>query len=204
MIRRPPRSTRTDTLFPYTTLFRSGQVDLFLAALLFLLALALLVGDRVAVDLFLLDRRRLGHEVLRLLLLGYRRFLRRGLGDRLRQRRGFLFFHLRRRGLGFGQRLGIAGQRALHLRGQLAGVDHLRADRRTCGRDRRGVAVPPQADEHQREQERVQRDRQHHGLGRVGARFPHYWPLWCLGSLINPTFSTPARCSSTIASITFW
>src|SRR3546814_3523458 len=28
MIRRPPRSTRTDTLFPYTTLFRSvsGQV----------------------------------------------------------------------------------------------------------------------------------------------------------------------------------
>src|SRR3546814_14841986 len=30
MIRRPPRSTRTDTLFPYTTLFRSrrqGHVD---------------------------------------------------------------------------------------------------------------------------------------------------------------------------------
>src|SRR3546814_3920977 len=30
MIRRPPRSTRTDTLFPYTTLFRSaprGQVQ---------------------------------------------------------------------------------------------------------------------------------------------------------------------------------
>src|SRR3546814_6602709 len=25
MIRRPPRSTRTDTLFPYTTLFRSWQ-----------------------------------------------------------------------------------------------------------------------------------------------------------------------------------
>src|SRR3546814_1792661 len=25
MIRLPPRSTRTDTLFPYTTLFRSGQ-----------------------------------------------------------------------------------------------------------------------------------------------------------------------------------
>src|SRR3546814_6603088 len=36
MIRRPPRSTRTDTLFPYTTLFRSvavadchGKVDLW-------------------------------------------------------------------------------------------------------------------------------------------------------------------------------
>src|SRR3546814_17381097 len=29
MIRRPPRSTRTDTLFPYTTLFRSySEVDL--------------------------------------------------------------------------------------------------------------------------------------------------------------------------------
>src|SRR3546814_8515487 len=27
MIRRPPRSTRTDTLFPYTTLFRSARVD---------------------------------------------------------------------------------------------------------------------------------------------------------------------------------
>src|SRR3546814_19699579 len=33
MIRRPPRSTRTDTLFPYTTLFRSktnarnGEID---------------------------------------------------------------------------------------------------------------------------------------------------------------------------------
>src|SRR3546814_15455127 len=26
MRRRPPRSTRTDTLFPYTTLFRSGEV----------------------------------------------------------------------------------------------------------------------------------------------------------------------------------
>src|SRR3546814_7763908 len=28
MIRRPPRSTRTDTLFPYTTLFRSDQAPL--------------------------------------------------------------------------------------------------------------------------------------------------------------------------------
>src|SRR3546814_12190237 len=36
MIRRPPRSTRTDTLFPYTTLFRS--------------ILAFLERDRAAVD----------------------------------------------------------------------------------------------------------------------------------------------------------
>src|SRR6056297_913810 len=28
MIRRPPRSTRTDTLFPYTTLFRSNGTDI--------------------------------------------------------------------------------------------------------------------------------------------------------------------------------
>src|SRR3546814_14435090 len=28
MIRRPPRSTRTDTLFPYTTLFRSVNKEL--------------------------------------------------------------------------------------------------------------------------------------------------------------------------------
>src|SRR3546814_13121684 len=27
MMRRPPRSTRTDTLFPYTTLFRSARTD---------------------------------------------------------------------------------------------------------------------------------------------------------------------------------
>src|SRR3546814_6864539 len=40
MIRRPPRSTRTDTLFPYTTLFRS----------------------RTDKNLFLVDRKGLGVE----------------------------------------------------------------------------------------------------------------------------------------------
>src|SRR3546814_13887698 len=40
MIRRPPRSTRTDTLFPYTTLFRSRELPLPLVQrLLGLLAL---------------------------------------------------------------------------------------------------------------------------------------------------------------------
>src|SRR3546814_3209465 len=33
MIRRPPRSTRTDTLFPYTTLFRSVEPEFVLARL---------------------------------------------------------------------------------------------------------------------------------------------------------------------------
>src|SRR3546814_12920940 len=35
MIRRPPRSTRTDTLFPYTTLFRSQQLAAHIRAALF-------------------------------------------------------------------------------------------------------------------------------------------------------------------------
>src|SRR3546814_2581405 len=35
MIRRPPRSTRTDTLFPYTTLFRSqGKLDELISPLI--------------------------------------------------------------------------------------------------------------------------------------------------------------------------
>src|SRR3546814_9047656 len=34
MIRRTPRSTRTDTLFPYTTLFRSGRGGLLVVYLL--------------------------------------------------------------------------------------------------------------------------------------------------------------------------
>src|SRR3546814_1310778 len=34
MIRRPPRSTRTDTLFPYTTLFRSFLILLGILAFL--------------------------------------------------------------------------------------------------------------------------------------------------------------------------
>src|SRR3546814_12427640 len=49
MIRRPPRSTRTDTLFPYTTLFRSDAVARAHAAevegLLDMLGIALPVGD---------------------------------------------------------------------------------------------------------------------------------------------------------------
>src|SRR3546814_12620370 len=33
MIRRPPRATRTDTLFPYTTLFRTAQAEHAIAGL---------------------------------------------------------------------------------------------------------------------------------------------------------------------------
>src|SRR3546814_1944953 len=56
MIRRPPRSTRTDTLFPYTTLFRSGQDRqhdlaqyLSLARTVDARRLQHLVGDRQAI-----------------------------------------------------------------------------------------------------------------------------------------------------------
>src|SRR3546814_5723291 len=58
MLRRPPRSTRTDTLFPYTTLFRSALLRAFEKALLRLAEQ--LVGD-------LGELRR--HDVLRLLQL---------------------------------------------------------------------------------------------------------------------------------------
>src|SRR3546814_4206114 len=46
MIRRPPRSTRTDTLFPYTTLFRS--VDLVETKLAARAVAPLAVSDDVA------------------------------------------------------------------------------------------------------------------------------------------------------------
>src|SRR3546814_6396853 len=43
MIRRPPRSTRTDTLFPYTTLFRSVHCR----ATFFIECLFLALSDRI-------------------------------------------------------------------------------------------------------------------------------------------------------------
>src|SRR3546814_18132714 len=46
MIRRPPRSTRTDTLFPYTTLFRSLSVPRLLVLNVLEMLYALLVGRR--------------------------------------------------------------------------------------------------------------------------------------------------------------
>src|SRR3546814_12148916 len=64
MIRRPPSSTRTDTLFPYTTLFRSSSIDavlihidstgqaalgVVLALIMFGVALDLRIGDFAAV-----------------------------------------------------------------------------------------------------------------------------------------------------------
>src|SRR3546814_13191805 len=44
MIRRPPRSTRTDTLLPYTTLFRSDALRLALCGGLVVLGFLVLIG----------------------------------------------------------------------------------------------------------------------------------------------------------------
>src|SRR3546814_18723722 len=59
MIRRPPRSTRTDTLFPYTTLFRSHEVAGLRPrrAIFRQIATGLTHHpDRRAIDLFTLER----------------------------------------------------------------------------------------------------------------------------------------------------
>src|SRR3546814_2000260 len=57
MLRRPPRSTRTDTLFPYTTLFRSDFVDEFRGGV----GVALDAGNPVVVELAV-GRRHVGRR----------------------------------------------------------------------------------------------------------------------------------------------
>src|SRR3546814_5560197 len=48
MIRRPPRSTRSDPLFPYTTLFRNSRGDELMKALVYPLAVALALSMAAA------------------------------------------------------------------------------------------------------------------------------------------------------------
>src|SRR3546814_3239844 len=60
MIRLPPRSTRTDTLFPYTTLFRSLVVPLGLEDEHRALARDHPCGDRAKRDVITQLRRKLG------------------------------------------------------------------------------------------------------------------------------------------------
>src|SRR3546814_520869 len=63
MIRRPPRSTRTDTLFPYTTLFRScmrnasailfwSSIGLFIASILFTFAVSAGITTASAAEIY--------------------------------------------------------------------------------------------------------------------------------------------------------
>src|SRR3546814_18521832 len=66
MIRRPPRSTRTDTLFPYTTLFRSQVKPLYEVADLYRqagLSTVLVAGERYGTG----SSRDWAAKVLRLL-----------------------------------------------------------------------------------------------------------------------------------------
>src|SRR3546814_3278854 len=58
MIRRPPRSTRTDTLFPYTTLFRSQGVEIIRPCLHHLLALGQVCRAVVGAAVRIADRVR--------------------------------------------------------------------------------------------------------------------------------------------------
>src|SRR3546814_1952180 len=74
MIRRPPRSTRTDTLFPYTTLFRSAVNDrqqvtgeLFQRKLVRLLDI--LLGT--AADVLQIDRKSTTSELQSLMRISY-------------------------------------------------------------------------------------------------------------------------------------
>src|SRR3546814_3548380 len=63
MIRRPPRSTRTDTLFPYTTLFRSGEPVGTDAGLVQALVDAALVGAERAAALQHQGDRGIGRDL---------------------------------------------------------------------------------------------------------------------------------------------
>src|SRR3546814_8496294 len=93
MIRRPPRSTRTDTLFPYTTLFRSHalvpfvvrprRIDELRARNQFMDPVAgaprmAEVADAVAMDQ---HRHLQAHEIIRR-HAGYRQRLRWHIGER--------------------------------------------------------------------------------------------------------------------------
>src|SRR3546814_1880306 len=75
MIRRPPRSTRTDTLFPYTTLFRSDH-PAPAAARPAVAGRCRAPGARTGARAFLRQRQRLAHRLtitpIRLSLLAIR------------------------------------------------------------------------------------------------------------------------------------
>src|SRR3546814_17068383 len=55
MIRRPPRSTRTDTLFPYTTLFRSGVAAWSQNPALWLIAVIFVGGRQLGLAILMHD-----------------------------------------------------------------------------------------------------------------------------------------------------
>src|SRR3546814_18554350 len=79
MIPRPPRSTRTDTLFPYTTLFRSYQLDRA--------AGALAIGGKPRLEPVRTEEAKQGwdwHNELSALQLELRRILDQAQNDKTR------------------------------------------------------------------------------------------------------------------------
>src|SRR3546814_4325831 len=68
MIRRPPRSTRTDTLFPYTTLFRSRGVWIGVTPLAGMLLCSAMAGPLL---FDVVDKIRVGNPVPAMLLGGH-------------------------------------------------------------------------------------------------------------------------------------
>src|SRR3546814_11386542 len=74
MIRRPPRSTRTDTLFPYTTLFRSDNLLHIHSGLIILLVARLITCRpyRSFIPFLCVVLAEAGNELLDYLAYGWR------------------------------------------------------------------------------------------------------------------------------------
>src|SRR3546814_20020922 len=83
MIRRPPRSTRTDTLFPYTTLFRARITGV--QSFGFFATIMGLGGDGL-VPVSTLGRERFRYEEAAQALVGESSGTRYAAGDRLKLR----------------------------------------------------------------------------------------------------------------------
>src|SRR3546814_4317410 len=71
MIRRPPRSTRTDTLFPYTTLFRSADISDNLALADYLVSLGKAESDERVVGFRIASGENRGTPVTDVSLVAY-------------------------------------------------------------------------------------------------------------------------------------
>src|SRR3546814_615233 len=121
MIRRPPRSTRTDTLFPYTTLFRSGGDDV--------VADTAVVGARTEMELLVVAEATLQPHAGELDRLR--------IGEALRQRhRGGADARLALGDLAF------LPEQPLHLPGAERDEDGKRHDRADSGPEGRPEAAP--------------------------------------------------------------
>src|SRR3546814_19895020 len=67
MIRRPPRSTRTDTLFPYTTLFRSARGSAIAGRVMIGLGfdpITVIVGVAALAHAKIVENMEIGHNVM--------------------------------------------------------------------------------------------------------------------------------------------